>query len=107
MCSQASTRRATCEKVYATDGYEQSVTNLSQVSLASDMVFKGLQPTINSFRITKYVGAENRQLSFPTLSGPTVVNLRSAIFQNILRTRRSLSTNSPLRTQLPTLMTCC
>jgi hypothetical protein len=25
--------------VYATDGYEQSRTNMSQVSLASDMVF--------------------------------------------------------------------
>ena len=28
-----------CELVYATDGYDQSVTNLAQVSLESDMVF--------------------------------------------------------------------
>ena len=29
----------TCNEVYATDGYAQSVTNLQQVSLATDMVF--------------------------------------------------------------------
>ena len=28
-----------CDEVYATEGYEQSVTNVSQVSLESDMVF--------------------------------------------------------------------
>jgi hypothetical protein len=28
-----------CDVVYATDGYEQSVENLSQTSLESDMVF--------------------------------------------------------------------
>ena len=31
--------RTTCDTVYATDGYAQSVRNLQQVSLASDMVF--------------------------------------------------------------------
>ena len=31
--------KATCDLVYATTGYAQSLTNLSQVSLASDMVF--------------------------------------------------------------------
>ena len=28
-----------CEQVYATSGYEQSISNLSKVSLDSDMVF--------------------------------------------------------------------
>jgi protocatechuate 3,4-dioxygenase beta subunit len=30
---------AVCTDVYATDGYEQSVQNISQTSLSSDMVF--------------------------------------------------------------------
>ena len=37
--SQIALPKATCDLVYATAGYEQSITNLSQVSLASDMVF--------------------------------------------------------------------
>jgi protocatechuate 3,4-dioxygenase beta subunit len=37
--SQIALPKATCDLVYATAGYAQSVTNLSQVSLASDMVF--------------------------------------------------------------------
>ena len=37
--SQIALPKATCDKVYATSGYEQSVANLTQVSLATDMVF--------------------------------------------------------------------
>ena len=37
--SQIALPKATCDQVYATAGYESSVTNLSQVSLATDMVF--------------------------------------------------------------------
>jgi hypothetical protein len=37
--SQIALPKATCDLVYATSGYESSVTNLSQVSLATDMVF--------------------------------------------------------------------
>jgi protocatechuate 3,4-dioxygenase beta subunit len=37
--SQIALPEDTCRAVYATSGYEQSVANLSQVSLASDMVF--------------------------------------------------------------------
>jgi protocatechuate 3,4-dioxygenase beta subunit len=37
--SQIALPREACEAVYATAGYEQSVSNLSQVSLAGDMVF--------------------------------------------------------------------
>jgi protocatechuate 3,4-dioxygenase beta subunit len=37
--SQVALPENTCEQVYAESGYEQSVTNLSQVSLASDSVF--------------------------------------------------------------------
>jgi len=37
--SQIALPKVTCDEVYATSGYEQSVRNLSQVSLASDMVF--------------------------------------------------------------------
>jgi protocatechuate 3,4-dioxygenase beta subunit len=37
--SQIALPKAACDQVYATAGYESSVTNLSQVSLATDMVF--------------------------------------------------------------------
>ncbi len=37
--SQIALPQDTCDEVYATDGYGQSVTNLQQVSLATDMVF--------------------------------------------------------------------
>src|SRR5205814_3568832 len=37
--SQMALPKATCDRVYATAGYAASITNLSQVSLASDMVF--------------------------------------------------------------------
>jgi protocatechuate 3,4-dioxygenase beta subunit len=37
--SQIALPKEACEAVYATAGYEQSVANLSQVTLASDMVF--------------------------------------------------------------------
>jgi hypothetical protein len=38
--SQLALPQDTCEVVYATAGYEQSVRNLAQVSLASDNVFR-------------------------------------------------------------------
>ena len=37
--SQVALPKDTCDLVYATDGYSQSVANLTQVSLASDNVF--------------------------------------------------------------------
>ena len=37
--SQIALPKAVCDAVYATAGYEQSVTNLSQITLANDMVF--------------------------------------------------------------------
>jgi protocatechuate 3,4-dioxygenase beta subunit len=37
--SQLALPKATCDAVYASDGYEQSVRNLARVSLDSDMVF--------------------------------------------------------------------
>jgi protocatechuate 3,4-dioxygenase beta subunit len=37
--SQVALPQATCEQVYAQDGYEASVANLARVSLTSDMVF--------------------------------------------------------------------
>ena len=37
--SQVALPKAICDKVYATSGYEQSVSNLSRLSLASDNVF--------------------------------------------------------------------
>lgn len=37
--SQLAFPEATCDAVYATDGYESSVTNLARLSLDSDMVF--------------------------------------------------------------------
>ena len=38
--SQVAFPQDTCETVYAQDGYEQSVPNLSELSLTSDMVFR-------------------------------------------------------------------
>ena len=38
--SQIALPKDTCDAVYATNGYEQSVSNLSRVSLESDMVFR-------------------------------------------------------------------
>ena len=38
--SQLALPKAVCDEVYATSGYAQSVTNLSKVSLATDMVFR-------------------------------------------------------------------
>ena len=37
--SQIALPQDACEAVYATDGYEQSATNLAQTSLDTDMVF--------------------------------------------------------------------
>ena len=37
--SQIALPKSACDAVYATAGYEQSITNLSQVSLSSDNVF--------------------------------------------------------------------
>jgi protocatechuate 3,4-dioxygenase beta subunit len=37
--SQIALPKASCDLVYATTGYEQSVTNLSRITLATDMVF--------------------------------------------------------------------
>lgn len=37
--SQLALPEDACEQVYATEGYEQSVTNLARTSLSSDMVF--------------------------------------------------------------------
>ena len=38
--SQLALPKKVCQKVYATDGYEQSIVNLSHVSLKGDMVFQ-------------------------------------------------------------------
>jgi len=38
--SQIALPKESCDLVYATDGYGQSVTNITQVSLASDNVFR-------------------------------------------------------------------
>jgi protocatechuate 3,4-dioxygenase beta subunit len=38
--SQVALPQATCEQVYAQDGYDASVANLAKVSLSSDMVFR-------------------------------------------------------------------
>jgi protocatechuate 3,4-dioxygenase beta subunit len=37
--SQLALPKSTCDQVYATPGYEQSIINLSNVSLNTDMVF--------------------------------------------------------------------
>jgi hypothetical protein len=50
---------------------------------ANDMVFRGALPPIDTFRITNYIGAENRPFTFPTLGGPTLVNVGGAIYSDI------------------------
>lgn len=50
---------------------------------ANDMVFRGALPPIDTFRITNYIGAENRPFTFPTLDGPTLVNVGDAIYSDI------------------------
>jgi len=47
------------------------------------MVFRGALPPIESFRITSYLGGDNRAFTFQTLGGPTLVNLGAARFANI------------------------
>ena len=37
--SQLAIPKSACDTVYATSGYEQSITNLSQITLATDNVF--------------------------------------------------------------------
>jgi hypothetical protein len=62
--SQIAIPKAACDLVYASTGYEQSVTNLKQVSLASDNVFSDgsalEMPAVSGsvatgFTITQYV----------------------------------------------------
>jgi hypothetical protein len=50
---------------------------------ANDMVFRGALPPIDSFRITNYVGAEDRPFTFPTFGGPTLVNIGDARFNDL------------------------
>ena len=60
--SQIALPKATCDLVYATSGYEQSVTNLSQVSLATDMVF-----------------SDGSSLELATISGSVASGLTAAL----------------------------
>ena len=60
--SQVAMPQAACEVVYATTGYEQSVTNLSKVSLATDNVFSDDQgasqtPTVTGDATSGFVVA--------------------------------------------------
>jgi protocatechuate 3,4-dioxygenase beta subunit len=60
--SQLALPKATCDAVYATDGYSSSVSNLSQVTLATDNVFSD--------------GAERET---PTVSGTTTAGIVMAM----------------------------
>jgi len=61
--SQLAMPKAQCDEVYATTGYSQSVTNLSQVSLATDMVFSDgatqETPTVTGSTSAGYVATLN------------------------------------------------
>ena len=50
---------------------------------ANDMVYRGSLPPIDSFRITNYIGAEDRPFTFPTFGGPTLVNLRDDRYNDL------------------------
>jgi protocatechuate 3,4-dioxygenase beta subunit len=60
--SQLALPKATCDQVYATSGYEASVTNLSRVSLATDMVF-----------------SDGSSLQVPTITGSVTADLAAAL----------------------------
>ena len=60
--SQIALPKATCDLVYATTGYQQSITNLSQVSLATDMVF-----------------SDGSSLELATISGSVASGLTAAL----------------------------
>ena len=69
---------------------------------ANDMVFRGSLPPIDSFRITNYIGAEDRPFTFPTFGGPTLVNLGDAIYTNIHASRTPRADHdSRTHTRLP------
>jgi hypothetical protein len=50
----------------------------------TDTVFRGALPSIHDFRITSYNGGDGRAFTFPTLGGPTLVNLGEARFADPL-----------------------
>ncbi len=60
--SQIALPKATSDLVYATAGYEASMPNLSQVTLASDMVF-----------------SDGASLELPTMTGSVAGGLTAAI----------------------------
>ena len=60
--SQIALPKATCDLVYATPGYEQSIVTLSQVSLATDMVF-----------------SDSAQLELATMTGSVASGLTAAL----------------------------
>jgi len=68
--------------VTASDSDGRQLTD-EEYAWANDMVYRGALPPIDSFRITNYIGAENRPFTFPTFGGPTLVNVGDAIYSNI------------------------
>lgn len=60
--SQRALPRAACDQVYATAGYEASVTNLAQVSLVTDNVF-----------------SDGSQLELATISGTVAGGLTAVL----------------------------
>ena len=60
--------------VTATEGEGRQLTD-DEYAWANDQVFRGALPSIDSFRITNFTGADGREFTFPTFGGPTLVNL--------------------------------
>ena len=54
--------------------------NDDEYTFVNDRVFRGSLPPKDSFLITNLIGAENLPFTFPTLVGPTLVNVGDAIF---------------------------
>jgi hypothetical protein len=50
---------------------------------ANEMVFRGCLPPIDTFRITNYLGVHDLPFTFPTLGGPTLVNVGDGIFNDL------------------------
>ena len=60
--SQLALPEATCNLVYATDGYSQSVTNMKRTTLRNDMVF-----------------SDGAELETPTVSGDVASGFRASL----------------------------
>jgi hypothetical protein len=68
--------------VTATNSDGRQLTD-DEYAWANEMVFRGALPGIDTFRITNYTGVHDLPFTFPTLGGPTLVNVGDGIFNDL------------------------